>query len=156
VDSLQRVQALAEHLLDFGDVRRPPAPLSLVHAVADVRLLYVDWLYHQGFAYRRGATYYIAVNSNDPEGEQRFTAFHELFHVIASIQPAFALGAPSAWHGDLLADHFALNVLLSDRWFAASARACGDDPAALAFECGVTPAMVARKLAANQARRGSY
>ena len=156
MDSLQRVEALAEHLLDFGDVRRPPAPLSLVHAVADVRLLYVDWRYHQGFTYRHGDAFYIAVNSNDPEDERRFTAFHELFHVIERVQPAFGLAAPSPWHDELLADHFALSVLLSDRWFAACARACGDDLLELADQCGVPAAAVTRKLAATRPGRHSH
>jgi Zn-dependent peptidase ImmA (M78 family) len=149
VDSLQRVEALAEHLLDFGDVRRPPVPLSLIHAVADVRLVYVDWHYHQGYTYESGGVFYIAVNGNDPQGERRLTIFHELFHVIERIQPAFRLAAPSDWQAELLADHFALSVLLSDRWFPACARGCDNDVAALAAECGVTPSVILKKLAAG-------
>ena len=150
MDSVRRVEALAEHLLDFADVRRPPAPLALVHAVADVRLLYVDWRYHQGFTYRRDDVFYIVVNGNDAEGERRFTVFHELFHVIEQIQPVFRLAAPANWHGELLADHFAQSIVLNDRWFPAFVSACGDDPRALAAECGVSVAAVERKLAATR------
>jgi len=149
VDSLQRVEALAEHLLDFADVRRPPAPLSLVHAVADVRLVYVDWRYHQGYMHESSGVFYIAVNGNDPAEERRLTIFHELFHVIERVQPAFRMAAPSDWQAEILADHFALSLLLSDRWFPACARGCGDDVAALAAECGVTASAILRKLAAG-------
>ena len=150
MDSVQRVQALAEHLLDFADVQRPPAPLSLVHAVADVRLLYVDWRYHQGFTYQRDQVFYVAINGNDCEAERRFTAFHELFHVIEHLQPAFIQIAPAHWHGELLADQFALSILFSDRWFAACAQACGGDVTAVAAECGASPSAVLKKLAAQR------
>lgn len=150
MDSLARVEALAEHLLDFAGVNRPPVPLDLVGAVADVRLVYVDWRYHQGYMRRVGKVFYIAINTNDTDAEQRFTVFHELFHVIERVQPAFRMAAPAAWHSELLADHFALSVLLSDRWFTLYARSCGNDLQQLASDCGVTPAAVNRKLAAGQ------
>lgn len=150
MDSVQRVQALAEHLLDFGGVQRPPAPLALVHAVADVRLLYVDWRYHQGYIYERNHVFYVAINGNDSEAERRFTAFHELFHVIEHVQPAFRQLAPADWHGELLADHFALSILLSERWFGACVEACNGDVQAVAAECGVSPAAVLKKLAARR------
>ena len=150
MDSVQRVEALAEHLLDFADVQRPPAPLSLVHAVANVRLLYVDWRYHQGYTFERDRVFYLAINRNDSDAERRFTVFHELFHVIERVQPSFLQAAPANWHGELLADHFALSILLSDRWFAACARACAGDVSALAAECGVSPAAVLKKLATGR------
>ncbi len=149
--SRQRVEALAGHLLDFAGVDRPPVPLALVHAVADVRIMYVDWRYHQGFTYAHRGAFYIAVNGNDSEAERRFTIFHELFHVIEHVQPAFRLLAPAGWQAELLADHFARSLLLSDRWFAGCARACGGDVNALAAECGVSPALVATKLASKRA-----
>jgi Zn-dependent peptidase ImmA (M78 family) len=152
VDSAQRVEALAEHLLDFADVQRPPAPLSLIHAVGDVRLLYVDWRYHQGYTFGCGPVFYIAVNSNDSAGERRFTVFHELFHVIERVQPAFYQAAAADWLSELLADHFALSILLSDRWFAAEARACGNDIGEMAAECGVSASAVFKKLAALRSR----
>jgi Zn-dependent peptidase ImmA (M78 family) len=148
MNSVQRVEALAEHLLDFADVRRPPAPLSLVRAVADVQLFYTDWRTHQGYVLEDGSHFYVAVNGNDSDGERRFTVFHELYHVIERVQPSFRQAAPADWHGELLADHFALSILLSDRWFAPCARACGDDINALADACGVSAAAVSKKLAA--------
>ncbi len=147
MDSLRRVEALADHLLDFAGVERPPAPLALVHAVADVRLLYVDWRYHHGYTYRRSGVFYIAVNGNDPDEERRFTVFHELFHVIERVQPAFRLAAPADWHGELLADHFALCIMLNDRWFAACARASNGDVDSLAAECRASAGAVRKKLA---------
>jgi Zn-dependent peptidase ImmA (M78 family) len=146
MDSVRRVEALAEHLLDFAGVQRPPTPLSLIHAVGDVRLLYGDCRYHQGFLLQRGRVFYIVVNGNDCEGERRFTVFHELFHVIERVQPAFYQVATADWHSELLADHFALSILLSNRWFAAEARACDNDLGELASECGVTPSAVLQKL----------
>lgn len=146
MDSLARVEALADHLLDFAGVTRPPAPLELVHAVADVRVYYVDWRYHHGFTYRRRGAYHIAINDNDPEPERRFTLFHELYHVIEHRQLAIRQLASADWHGELLADHFALSVLLNDRWFAGFVRAYGNDVEALAGECGVSPAAVCWKL----------
>ena len=150
MDSVRRVEALAEHLLDFAGVQRPPAPLALIHSVGDVRLLYADWRYHQGYMHQRGRVFYIVVNGNDCEGERRFTVFHELFHVIERVQPAFYQVAAADWHSELLADHFALSILLSDRWFATEARACGNDLGELAAECGVTSSAVLKKLAASR------
>jgi Zn-dependent peptidase ImmA (M78 family) len=147
VDSLRRVESLADHLLEFADIRRPPVPLSLVYAVADVRLMYVDWRYHQGFIMQRNGVFYIAINGNDADGEQRFTVFHELFHVIERVQPAFHQAAVADWHAELLADHFAMSILLNDRWFAAYTRACDSDLGAVATDCGASVAAVERKLA---------
>ena len=150
MDSAQRVQDLAEHLLDFAGVSRPPAPLALMHAVADVRLIYVDWRYHQGYTCQRDHVFYVAINRNDSEAERRFTAFHELYHVIERVQPAFRQLASADWLGELLADHFALSILLSERWFNSCARACDGDVQAVAAECGVSPAAVLKKLAVRR------
>lgn len=152
MDSLARVEALAGHLLDFADVRRPPTPLSLIHAVADVRLLYVDWRYHHGLTHRRRGVFYIAVNANDVEDERRFTVFHELFHVIERVQPVFRLAAPAEWHGELLADHFALSILLNERWLPACLRACAGDMVAVGAECGASPALVRSALTRRPVR----
>jgi len=61
-----------------------------------------------GSSHWTGAEWLICLNLNHPEQRQRFTAFHELFHVIEHSVRRFESSATA----EVLADHFAACVLM--------------------------------------------
>lgn len=61
-----------------------------------------------GSSHWTGHEWLICLNLNHPEQRQRFTAFHELFHVIEHTVRRFESSATA----EALADHFAACVLM--------------------------------------------
>ena len=61
-----------------------------------------------GSSHWTGDDWLICLNLNHPERRQRFTAFHELFHIIEHTVRRFERSAAA----EVLADHFAACVLM--------------------------------------------
>jgi len=61
-----------------------------------------------GSSHWTGTDWLICLNQNHPEKRQRFTAFHELFHIIEHAVRRFEASAAA----EVLADHFAACVLM--------------------------------------------
>jgi Zn-dependent peptidase ImmA (M78 family) len=62
----------------------------------------------------------VQLNSNDTTARQRFTTYHEIFHILALYKatPVFKKASRS-WKGffnELLADHCAAVILMPEKW----------------------------------------
>ena len=119
----QLVEKLAQKQLKRGRVRCPPVPSGIV-SLADerypieVRLLPLR-AYH-GALWPSSKGWIIQLRKDDTSDTQRFTLFHEAFHILAhcnSAAPMFRRrGAVGGSFNELLADYFATCILMPREW----------------------------------------
>jgi len=114
------IENSATELLNMANVKHPPVPENLVYSLGRRRSIQIKYL---PLGSCHGATWCfdnhwtIFINSRDEMSQQRFTLFHEAFHILmrnsttykplVCINPAFR---------ELLCDVFALYVLLPKEW----------------------------------------
>lgn len=124
----KRVEMLAQKYLEKGNFHRTPVPVELAllsdeQHVVDVRE--VPLKNHSGALWRLNDEWIIYINSNDSFARQRFTLFHEAFHILAHIatpNPVFSKkGLERGSFNELLADFFASYILMpaelvKERW----------------------------------------
>lgn len=74
---------------------------------------------HHGAIWRLNDCWLVQLNSNDPRPRKRFTLYHEIFHILAHCKatPVFkkTSSSPEGSFNELLADHFAANILMPER-----------------------------------------
>ena len=119
---VQLVERLAGTYLKMGNVRCPPVSTGLVtlfdqqHTV-EVRQLPLK-AYHGAIWYQQDG-WVIQVKEGDAPATQRFSLFHEAFHILAHCRtsPVFRKrGSILGSFNELLADHFALCILIPREW----------------------------------------
>jgi hypothetical protein len=118
----QLVERLAGMCLKMGSVRCPPVPTGVVrlfdqqHSV-ELRQLPLK-AYHGAIWYQQDG-WVIQVKDSDAAPTMRFTVFHEAFHIFAHCRttPVFRKrGRILGSFNELLADHFALCMLMPREW----------------------------------------
>lgn len=116
------VEMVAQRLLKKGGVHCPPVPAELV-SLADeqypieVRLLPLK-AYHGGIWHLREG-WVIQLKEDDSPAAQRFTLFHEAFHILAHCRttPVFKRrGVKVGAFNELLATYFAVSILMPEEW----------------------------------------
>lgn len=114
---LATVESEANHLLALGGVVRPPTPSNLISLFdPGGRILMVS----RPIAPLRGVIqpdprgWLIVLNSQLPYSAQRFTLFHEGFHILQRLGAAPVTGP--AEYGEWLADQFAARILMPRQW----------------------------------------
>ncbi|MDH5695995.1 MAG: ImmA/IrrE family metallo-endopeptidase [Dehalococcoidia bacterium] len=116
------VEMLAQECLKGGEVRCPPVPTGLVtlfdkrHSI-EVRQVSLK-VYHGAIWYQND-DWVIQIKGSDAPATQRFSIFHEAFHILAHSRttPVFRKrGAIVGSFNELLADHFAGCVLMPRQW----------------------------------------
>ena len=115
----RRIEMLAWKYLRKGEACYPPVPMELAllsdeHNVVEVRM--VPLKTHSGALWRLNDEWIIYLSSNDPPSRQRFTLFHEVFHILAHKAiptPIFSKrGVEQGSFNELMADYFASCVLM--------------------------------------------
>jgi len=99
-----------------------PVPTDLITRADDnlpieVRLVPLK-VYH-GAVWRLNDCWVIHLNSDDTSARQRFTLYHEIFHVMAHCEatPVFhKAGSQVGYFNELLADHFSGILLVPREW----------------------------------------
>lgn len=75
---------------------------------------------YRGAVWRLSACWVVQLNSNDSLVRQRFTLYHEIFHILAHSKatPVFkkAGGNREGSFNEILADHFSGACLLPEGW----------------------------------------
>jgi hypothetical protein len=102
---------------------RLPVPTNLITKAYDNRPVEVRRVplkaYH-GAVWRLGDCWLVHLNSNDRPARQRFTLYHEIFHILAHCKatPVFKKLScgPRGSFNELLADHFAIVMLIPEKW----------------------------------------
>lgn len=119
----QMVYRLAQRYLKRGGVTNPPVPTELIWLIdepdnIDIRLL--PFRTYHGVIWHSNSKWIIQLNKNDTPQRNRFTLFHEAFHILAhnsSSAPVFRkIDKPYGSFNELLADYFAVSILMPEEW----------------------------------------
>jgi len=104
-------------------IDRLPVPAYLITRGGDnlpIEVRQVSLKAHHGAIWRLNDCWLVQLNSNDTPARQRFTLFHEIFHILAHCKatPVFRKVSSSqeGSFNELLADHFAANILMPEKW----------------------------------------
>ena len=99
-----------------------PVPTDLITHGGDnlpIEVRQVELKAHHGAIWRLNDCWLVQLNSNDTPARQRFTLFHEIFHILAHCKatPVFRKVSSSqeGSFNELLADHFAANILMPEK-----------------------------------------
>lgn len=126
------VEMLARQYLKKTKVNQPPVPIYIISLADDNRPIEVDLLplkAYRGAIWRLRDRWEIQVRSGDTPARQRFTIFHEIFHVLAHCRTSLIFkkrGNEGGSFNELLADHFAVSVLMPRRWVKEKWALCED------------------------------
>ncbi len=119
------VRRLAVRYQTEAGINRLPVPSDLITRADDnfpIEVRKVPLKAHHGAIWRLSDCWIVQLNSNDTVARQRFTLYHEIFHILAHCKateaaPVFrkASGLDRGSFNELLADHFAAIVLMPDK-----------------------------------------
>ncbi len=120
--AFQLVEKLALKQLKSKGTHSPPVPTELAmlvdpQHVVEVRLLPLK-SYH-GAIWRTKERWIIQLGDNEASSTNRFTLFHEAFHILAHCGtiPVFRKrGVRQGSFNELLADYFAICILMPRKW----------------------------------------
>lgn len=115
------VRRLAEGYQTEVGVNRPPVPDDLITRGDDglpIEVRQIPLKAHHGAIWRLSDCWLVQLNSNDTAARQRFTVYHEVFHILAHNRatPVFKKTSSSSEgsFNELLADHFAAIILMPE------------------------------------------
>jgi len=119
------VEQLAQKQLRKGGVRNPPVPTEVI-LLADeqypIEIRQVPLTVYHGAIWRPKGQWIIQLKADDTPEVKRFTLFHEAFHILAHCRstPVFRKrGATKGLFNELLADYFAVCLLMPREWVKA-------------------------------------
>jgi len=114
---LDEIEAVANQYLEIGNVTAPPVPIDLIRQFdtdrpIEIREVPLKACY--GASWFLGDEWVIHLNKNTTPNENRFTTFHEGFHIVCQ-NSGFRLSHSNDLCkplGERLADHFAASILM--------------------------------------------
>lgn len=116
------IRRLAVRYRTEAGVDRLPVPADLITHGGDncpIEIRELPFKAHHGAIWRLNDCWVVQLNSNDPPARQRFTLYHEIFHILAHCKatPVFKKKAssPEGSFNELLADHFAVMLLMPEK-----------------------------------------
>jgi len=119
----QLVSRLANMYQVQSGIDRLPVPDNLITHAYDslpIEVRYVPLKAYHGAVWRLNDSWLVHLNSNDTPSRQRFTLYHEIFHILAHCKAIPVFKKTSFSHkgtfNELLADHFAAIILLPEKW----------------------------------------
>jgi len=129
---LKLVRMLSAQYLERAGIQGPPVPLDII-SIADsnqpVEIMQVSLKVYHGAIWCLNDGWVIQTNKNDTPARQRFTIFHEVFHILAhcSATPVFRKsGTYEGAFNERLADRFAGTLLTPQRWVKEHWAQCKD------------------------------
>ena len=108
--------------VEAGIDRLPVPPDLITHADDNlpIEVRQVPLKVYHGAIWRLNDCWLIQLNSNDTSARQRFTLYHEIFHIWAHYKatPVFKRASRSrvGSFNEMLADHFSGNLLVPREW----------------------------------------
>ncbi len=116
------VRKLANKFLEKAGVDRLPVPTDLITRTDDglpIEVRQVPLKAYRGAVWKLHGCWVVQLNSHDSPARQRFTLFHEIFHILAhgKATPVFkkAGNYKEGYFNEMLADHFAAICLLPEK-----------------------------------------
>lgn len=115
------VEKLANKFLRAGKVSSPPVPSELIHSADAQRKVRIQTLEFKSChaVLWREKEWLVQLRAGDTDAVRRFTLLHEAFHILAhcNARPVFGRkGAAQGAFNELLADYFAICVLMPRLW----------------------------------------
>jgi hypothetical protein len=117
------VRKLADKHVAEAGIERLPVPDDIITQADDnlpIEVSKVPLKACHGAVWRLSSGWLVQLNSNDTLGRQRFTLYHEIFHILAHGQaaPVFknASCRQDGYFNELLADQFAGAILTPAEW----------------------------------------
>lgn len=117
------VTRLATRYQVEAGIDRLPVPTNLITQAYDhlpIEVRQVSLKVYHGAVWRLSDCWVIHLNSNDIPDRQRFTLYHEIFHILAHCKatPVFRKISDNRQgsFNELLADHFSGNFLVPREW----------------------------------------
>jgi Zn-dependent peptidase ImmA (M78 family) len=116
------METLAQEWLQEKGVRYPPVPPSLVSLADDqhrIEIRLAPLKFHHGAIWWVENQWVIYLRRDDSWGAQRFTLFHEAYHILSRNRIQSALGVADAPRGpfsEFLANCFAAALLMPQPW----------------------------------------
>jgi hypothetical protein len=116
------IRKLARMYFDKALVQCPPVPADLISLADDNRPIEIHLLplkAHHGAIWGLRDRWVIQLKNDDSPFRQRFTLFHEIFHILAHCRatPVFRkIGVEEGFFNEMLADHFASTILTPAEW----------------------------------------
>lgn len=121
IDTL--IKKLARKYLCIGGVTDPPVPTSLIEVFQreyNLEVHVVPLKFFHGAVWNLGSKWLIQIRQQDPSNSQRFTLFHEVFHVLAHTSAnkvIFTRGSSEVGtYNEMQAEHFASSILMPRPW----------------------------------------
>jgi hypothetical protein len=115
------VSKLAHRYLKEAGINRPPVPTGLItRAEGDVpiEIRQVPLKAYRGSVWRLNDCWVVQLNNRDSTARQRFTLYHEIFHILAHSKatPVFKKAGHDreGSFNEMLADHFAAACLFPE------------------------------------------
>jgi len=109
-----------KYQIEAGIDRLPVPPDLITHGSDNlpIEVRQVPLKAHHGAIWRLSDCWVVQLNSNDTAARQRFTLYHEIFHILAhdKATPVFkkTASSPEGSFNELLADHFAAIILMPE------------------------------------------
>jgi hypothetical protein len=117
------VRKLASRFQEEAGIERLPVPNDLITHTDDnlpIEVRRVPLKAYRGAVWQLSNCWVVQLNSNNSPARQRFTLYHEIFHILAHSKatPVFkkaGYGRAGSFN-EILADHFAAACLLPSKW----------------------------------------
>jgi len=118
----KKVEMLAQSCLRKGKVRSPPVPTQLILLADEKHPISIHPLplkaYH-GAIWHLKEGWVIQLNDGETSADNRFTLFHEAFHILAHCRSTPVFRKRDTVQGcfnEMLADYFAICILMPRKW----------------------------------------
>lgn len=114
---LDEIESLTRQHLDQAGVIGPPVPMDLVYLcdpVHTIEFRMIPLKAYFGCAWFLGNEWVVHLNSNNPVEVNRFTAFHEGFHILCSSSSISFSKVNDHYKplGERLADYYAASLIM--------------------------------------------
>jgi Zn-dependent peptidase ImmA (M78 family) len=102
-----------------------PVPDNLITVANDslpIEVRYITLKALHGAVWKTSNSWVVQINKGDTSARQRFTLYHEMFHILAhcATTPVFKnIGSTRGRFNEILADHFAAQILIPNECVAA-------------------------------------
>lgn len=118
---LIQLEVLASDYLRHSGIVEPPVPIDVIRLFDPQRPVEVRPLSmkaHHGCVWFLGDEWVLHLNARDPAPVQRYTAFHEGFHILThNSGVSFSrIGLAHQAFSERLADYFAASILMPREW----------------------------------------
>jgi len=117
------VKGLANRYQVEAGIDRVPVSADLITQADDnlpIEVRQVPLKAYHGAVWQLSDYWVVQLNSNDTQARQRFTLYHEIFHILAHCKatPVFRKTSRSreGSFNELLADHFSAVILMPGEW----------------------------------------